>query len=110
MKELTLAQVITTLLTVSVRLSGLFLFAPFFGSEAIPPRVKAGLVLAVSLLFFPGMGDLERAVLTMLLTGLSSAAVSSTAGHPGIYRAYSVSSVLRSHVQAPCGNSSRRAG
>ncbi|MCP5870902.1 hypothetical protein NL314_28045, partial [Klebsiella pneumoniae] len=36
----------------------------------------------------------ERAVLTMLLTGLSSAAVSSTAGHPGIYRAYAVPVML----------------
>lgn len=53
MSGYTLGQLIATFLTISVRLSGLFLFAPFFGSEAIPPRVKAGLVLAVSLLFFP---------------------------------------------------------
>ena len=53
MSGLTLGQIMATFLAVSVRLSGLSLFAPFFGSEAIPPRVKAGLVLAVSLLFFP---------------------------------------------------------
>jgi signal transduction histidine kinase/CheY-like chemotaxis protein len=53
-----------------------------------------GVAHASSMLFFPGMGDLERAVLTMLLTGLSSAAVSSTAGHPGIYRAYAMPVML----------------
>jgi flagellar biosynthesis protein FliR len=55
MTELTLGQMIATFLTIGVRLSGLMLFAPFWGSEAIPPRVKAGLVLAVTLLFFPAL-------------------------------------------------------
>ena len=45
---------------------------------------------ALSLLFFPGLGDLERAVLSMLLAGLSSAAVGSTAGHHRIYPAYAI--------------------
>ncbi len=55
LQQLTLQQLITAFLTVSVRLSGLMLFAPFFGSQAIPPRVKAGLVVATSLLFFPAL-------------------------------------------------------
>ena len=49
----TLQQFITAFLTISVRLSGLMLFAPCFGSKSTPARVKAGLVFAVSLLFFP---------------------------------------------------------
>lgn len=53
MSTWTLQQFITAFLTISVRLSGLMLFAPFYGSQSIPPRVKAGLVFAVSLLFFP---------------------------------------------------------
>lgn len=75
---LTLEQIILTFVTISVRLSGLLLFAPFFGSAAIPPRIKAGLVLAVSLLFFPllsptlahrDVGTWPGFVLTELLIG-----------------------------------------
>ncbi len=55
MNELTMQQVITAFLTITVRLSGLMLFAPFFGSQAIPPRVKVGLVIAVSVLFYPAL-------------------------------------------------------
>jgi flagellar biosynthetic protein FliR len=33
------------------------LFAPFFGSTVIPPRVKAGLVMALTLLLFPAVGQ-----------------------------------------------------
>jgi len=33
------------------------LFAPFFGSSAIPARVKAGLVMALTLLLFPVVGQ-----------------------------------------------------
>lgn len=53
MTGLTLQQAVGAFLAIAVRLSGLMLFAPFFGSQAIPPRVKAGLVFAVSLLLFP---------------------------------------------------------
>ena len=55
LQQLTAQQVITAFLTVGIRLSGLMLFAPFFGSQAIPPRVKAGLVVATSLLLFPAL-------------------------------------------------------
>ncbi len=40
-------------LFIGVRLSGLMLFAPFFGSDALPARVKAGLVLALSFVLYP---------------------------------------------------------
>lgn len=56
MIELPLLTIISALLTISVRLSGLMLFAPFFGSTVIPPRVKAGLVVALTLLLFPSVG------------------------------------------------------
>ena len=78
MSGLTLDQVIVTFLAISVRGSSLFLFAPFFGSSAMSPRIKAGLVLAVSLLFFPllsptlahrDMGTWPGLVLTEVLIG-----------------------------------------
>ncbi len=53
MTRLPLLQAIIPFLAISVRLSGLMLFAPFFGSAAVPPRVKAGLVIAGSALFYP---------------------------------------------------------
>lgn len=48
--------IITGVLTIGVRLSGLMLFAPFFGSSVIPARVKAGLVIALTLLLLPVAG------------------------------------------------------
>ncbi len=53
MNGLTLQQFITGFLIIAIRLSGLMLFAPFFGSVAVPARVKAGLVVAMTILFFP---------------------------------------------------------
>jgi flagellar biosynthesis protein FliR len=56
MIEIPLLTIISGLLTISVRLSGLMLFAPFFGSVVIPARVKAILVLAITLVLFPVVG------------------------------------------------------
>jgi flagellar biosynthesis protein FliR len=56
MIEIPLLTIISGLLTVGVRLSGLFLFAPFFGSAVIPMRIKAILVLAISIVLFPVVG------------------------------------------------------
>lgn len=56
MIEIPLLTIITGLLTIGVRLSGLMLFAPFFGSAIIPARVKAALVLGLTLLLFPTVG------------------------------------------------------
>lgn len=53
MIELPLDRIILTLLTISVRVSGLMLFAPFFGSMAIPPKLKAAFVVAMSILLYP---------------------------------------------------------
>ncbi|HEX4312290.1 MAG TPA: flagellar biosynthetic protein FliR [Acidobacteriaceae bacterium] len=46
---------------VLVRISGLMVFAPVFSSEAIPPRIKAGFVLAVSYLVAPVVAAFPRA-------------------------------------------------
>jgi flagellar biosynthetic protein FliR len=56
MIQIPLLSVISGLLTIGVRLSGLMLFAPFFGGTVIPARIKAGLVLALTLLLFPTVG------------------------------------------------------
>jgi flagellar biosynthesis protein FliR len=56
MIEIPLLAIISGLITISVRLSGLMLFAPWFGSAVIPVRIKAGLVLALTLLLFPTVG------------------------------------------------------
>ena len=52
-----LLAIITAFLTISVRLSGLMLFAPFFGSVVIPVRLKAAFVIAMSLLLFPALSQ-----------------------------------------------------
>ncbi len=53
MTTVTIQEVILGFLTITVRLSGLVLFAPFFGSASVPPRIKAAIVLALSLLLYP---------------------------------------------------------
>jgi len=57
MIEIPLIVIITGFLTISVRLSGLMLFAPFFGSAVIPARIKAMLVLAFTFLLYPSIGS-----------------------------------------------------
>jgi flagellar biosynthesis protein FliR len=54
--QISLLPIITGLLTIGVRLTGLMLFAPFFNSVTIPPRIKAVLVFALTLLLFPVAG------------------------------------------------------
>ena len=41
---------------VAIRVSGLMVFAPFFSSNAIAPRIKAGFVLALTILLAPVVG------------------------------------------------------
>ena len=53
MIQIPLADVIQAFLAISVRLSGLMLFAPFLGSVVIPARIKAGLVFALTVLLYP---------------------------------------------------------
>ena len=51
--NISLVQVFGALLTIGVRLTGIMLFAPFFGSVAISPRVKAVLVISLTALLYP---------------------------------------------------------
>ena len=51
--ELSLTELLTGPLVIGVRISGLMLFAPFFGNAAIPPRVKAILVLVITAVLYP---------------------------------------------------------
>lgn len=53
--ELNIASLVTPLLTVGLRVSGLMLFAPLFGSAAIPVRIKAVLVIAVTAVLYPSL-------------------------------------------------------
>ncbi len=46
-------QFLTAGVLVAVRLSGLFVFAPIFSSSAIPPRIKAAFVFALTILLAP---------------------------------------------------------
>lgn len=58
-------SIITCLLTIGVRLSGLMLFAPFFGSAVIPARIKAILVLVMTFLLYPMVGaSIDPKILT----------------------------------------------
>jgi flagellar biosynthetic protein FliR len=51
--SISLVQIFGALLTISVRLTGMMLFAPFFGSVAIPVRVKGVLVVTLTALLYP---------------------------------------------------------
>ena len=53
--NVSLVHVLGVLLTVGVRLTGIMLFAPFFGSAVITPRVKAMLVLSLTALLYPAV-------------------------------------------------------
>src|SRR5512140_3675766 len=51
--EIPLLKIISALLAIGVRLTGLMLLAPFLGSKSIPPRIKAILVLALTAVLYP---------------------------------------------------------
>jgi flagellar biosynthetic protein FliR len=53
MIDIPLEKIILAFLTISVRITGLMLFAPFFGSMSVPPQVKAAFVVAFSILLYP---------------------------------------------------------
>jgi flagellar biosynthetic protein FliR len=53
MIEIPFLRIIEAFLFIGVRLSGLFLFAPFLGSGVIPPQIKATLVLALTFILYP---------------------------------------------------------
>jgi flagellar biosynthetic protein FliR len=54
-------QFLTAGLLVLIRLSGLMVFAPFFSSPAIAPRIKAGFVIAITILLAPAVAAVPNA-------------------------------------------------
>ena len=67
------------MVSVGTRVSGLLLFAPLFGSDAIPPRVKVGIVIVVTALLYPvcgrrqwenGVAGMPGVVISELMIGL----------------------------------------
>lgn len=54
-------QYLTAAMLVMVRLSGLMVFAPVFSSAAIPPRIKAGFVFAMTVLLVPVVSAVPNA-------------------------------------------------
>jgi flagellar biosynthesis protein FliR len=63
--ELDLANLITPMLMIGLRVSGLMVFAPLFGSAAIPVRIKAVLVMALTAVLYPALGSRIAAVTPM---------------------------------------------
>jgi flagellar biosynthesis protein FliR len=51
--EISLTNIFTPALLIGLRVSGLMLFAPFFGNAVIPARIKAILVIAISAALYP---------------------------------------------------------
>ncbi|HXZ40870.1 MAG TPA: flagellar biosynthetic protein FliR [Terriglobales bacterium] len=51
--EISIADIIGSVLAVGLRVSGLMLFAPFFGSATIPPRIKIVLVIVITAVLYP---------------------------------------------------------
>jgi len=54
-------QFLTAGVLVAVRLSGLMVFAPVLSSVAIPPRIKAGFVFALTILLAPAVSAVHGA-------------------------------------------------
>ena len=51
--EISIANIIGSVLVVGLRVSGLMLFAPFFSSVSIPPRIKIVLVMGITAVLYP---------------------------------------------------------
>ncbi len=58
-------QYLTAAMLVLVRLSGLMVFAPLFSSAAIAPRIKAGFVIAMTVLLAPAVASIPNARVTL---------------------------------------------
>jgi flagellar biosynthetic protein FliR len=51
--DIALTHIIGAVLVIGLRVSGLMLFAPFFGSAVIPARIKTVLVIAITAILYP---------------------------------------------------------
>ena len=63
-------QFLATGLLVLIRLSGLMVFAPFFSSPAIAPRIKAGFVFSMALLLAPVVAILPNATVSLQMSSV----------------------------------------
>lgn len=62
--EINLTNLITPALTIGLRISGLMMFAPVFGSAAVPVRIKAVLVITLTAMLYPALAVHVRAATT----------------------------------------------
>jgi flagellar biosynthesis protein FliR len=51
--EISLQHILSSVMVIGLRVSGLMLFAPFFGSAVIPPRIKVVLVIGITAVLYP---------------------------------------------------------
>jgi flagellar biosynthesis protein FliR len=51
--EISLLHILSSVMVIGLRVSGLMLFAPFFGSAVIPPRIKVVLIIAITAVLYP---------------------------------------------------------
>ena len=51
--EISVMQIIAPVLVIGFRISGLMIFAPFFGSNVIPMQIKAALTIALTAVLYP---------------------------------------------------------
>jgi flagellar biosynthetic protein FliR len=63
-------QYVSVGVLVAIRMSGLMVFAPLFGSSAIAPRIKAGFVLALTMLLAPVVGAVPGARVVLDARGI----------------------------------------
>lgn len=63
-------QYLTFALLVMMRLGGLMAFAPVFSSAAVAPRIKAGFVIALTVLLAPAVAVLPGATTTLNMTSV----------------------------------------
>jgi flagellar biosynthesis protein FliR len=54
--EISLANIVGSMLAIGLRVSGLMIFAPFFSSAVIPPRIKIVLVIVTTAVLYPVYG------------------------------------------------------
>ena len=62
--NLNLNTVVVPFLIISMRVSMVVLFAPLFGSVAIPPRIKAIVVIVLTVLLYPLLAQRAAAIVT----------------------------------------------
>jgi len=114
--DISLTELLSGPMILGLRVSGLMLFAPFFGNAAIPPRVKAVLVIVITAVLYPvysnkvGIFTLEQwpgVVAHELIIGVAIGVVSNfvfeaaqTAGAMlGVQMGYSLVNILDPQTQ-----------